>query len=61
MVLMVDVSSKMVACGGRGGRRKVAGYVDVVGLLCFLQTGEGGRDAGVDGKLKVVMRREIGG
>ena len=47
--------------GGRGGHRKVVGCVDVVGLLCFLQTGEGGRDAGVDGKLTVVIRRAIGG
>ena len=61
MVLLVVVSSEMVAYGGRNGLRKVAGCVDVVGLLCFLQTGEGGRDAGVDGKLTVVMRRKIGG
>ena len=39
---MVDVSSEMVACGGRGGRRKVAGCEDVAGFLCFLQTGEDG-------------------
>ena len=61
MILLVVVSSEMVACGGRNGRQNLSGFVAVVGAVTFSSTGEDDRSEGTERKMPVVLRRAVGG
>ena len=61
MVLLVMVASKMVAYGGRNGRRKMHWSRCCRGCCSRCFAGEDGRAARVEGRLPVVMGLDMGG